>query len=541
MNINNIKYFALTLATIVGVFASAGFVSAQNVIGSCTTATLNGTVITHGNTTNAWFEMSASQSRVDSGTASRTPTQTFASDSSMSQFVDGLTANTTYYYRIVVSNSVGTSNGATVSFTTASCGGGYVNPTYTLPSVSTYSANNVSANSADFSGYVNTNGSSDTYRWFEWGSTSYTGGFTQTQQYSQGGSSGTFSASVYNLAPNTVYYFRAAARNSQGTVYGNVVSFTTSGQYYNNYNNVIYNNNTVGVPVVTISADQTVVRYGGDTTIRLSVVNASSCVATGGSNGWAGTRNTGVSSFLTGALTSSTVYTITCTNANGSTTNSATVSVQNPTTTVTTVVPTNTVRNVTTVVTRAIGTQSLISLSIDGGTEALSAGEKRTYKITWTNDSAQTLSNVVLRVVFPQSMTFDSTTTGAFSATDNTVTVDLKSLNAGETGTMSVTGVAYNSLKSGELVVVTANIVYTDTKGLQGSTTAYITHRGAGGAVLGASIFGAGSFLPTTLVGWLLLFILVLAIVLLVDYYYGRRRERTESWTKTETSGPVAK
>lgn len=543
----NIKYFALSLVALVGIFASASVVSAQNTIGSCTSATLSGNVVTNGNTTNGWFEISHTASTVSAGNGTRTPTQTFSSDATMTQLVNDLTPNTTYYYRSAVSNSFGSAKGDVVSFTTASCGGIYnpVYPTYTnLPSVSTYSANNVNTNSAELVGFVNPNGSYDTYRWFEWGNTSYTGSFTQTQSSTQGGSSGTFTTSVYYLTPNTTYYFRVAARNSQGTVYGNVMSFTTLPQYNNNYNNIIYNN-TVNVPVVSISADQTFVRYNGNTTINLSTSNANSCVATDGSNGWAGVRTVGTSSFLTGSLTASTVYTITCTNSYGSTTESATVSVGNPTNTTTSVVSTNTtntVRNTTTVINRAVGTQSLITLSIEGGTESISAGERRTYTVTWKNDSNQVLTNVILRVVFPQSMIFDSTTAGAFSADDNTVTVDLKSLTAGQTGTMSVSGVAYNSLKSGELVVVTANIVYTDASNIQGSATAYMTHRGNSQAGLSASIFGVGSFLPTTLLGWLLLFILVLAIVLLADYYYGRRKQRSAMYTTTtETSSVTAK
>ena len=537
MNMTNIKYFALTLVALVGIFASAGIVSAQ-AIQTCTTATLNGHVIANGNTVSAWFEMSADQNKVSSGSAFRTRTQTFSYDSDMSQSVDSLTPNTTYYYRIAVSGSAGTVYGSIDSFSTSSCGTIYnpVYPTYTnLPSVSTYSPNNVSTNYAELVGYVDPSGSSDTYRWFEWGTTSYTGGFTQTQQYSQGSSSGTYTQAINYLTPNTVYYYRAAARNSQGTVYGNVVSFTTSGGQYNyNYNN------TGNVPSVTISADPSFVSYDGSSTISLSTVNADSCVATGGSNLWAGTRSTGVSSFLTGALTESTVYTITCTNSYGSTTQSATVSVGNPTTVTTTVVPTNTVRNVTTVINRATGNQSLITLSIDGGTESISAGEKRTYNVTWKNDSDQTLTNVVLRIVFPQSMTFDSTTAGAFTSGDNTVTVDLKSLTPGETGSMSVAGVVYSSLKADELVVVTANMVYTDASNIQDSVTAYMTHRGNSQSVLGASIFGAGSFLPTTLFGWLILFILVLAIVLLADYYYGRRKQRAAMIAKIE-AGPATK
>jgi len=45
---------------------------------------------------------------------------------------------------------------------------------------------------------------------------------------SDGGNTGIFSSSLTGLTPNTTYYVRAFAVNSEGTAYGNEVSFTTS-------------------------------------------------------------------------------------------------------------------------------------------------------------------------------------------------------------------------------------------------------------------------------------------------------------------------
>jgi uncharacterized protein (TIGR02145 family) len=49
-----------------------------------------------------------------------------------------------------------------------------------------------------------------------------------TTKTNNGGGTGNFISNVSGLAPNTLYYIRAYATNSAGTVYGNQVSFTTN-------------------------------------------------------------------------------------------------------------------------------------------------------------------------------------------------------------------------------------------------------------------------------------------------------------------------
>lgn len=61
--------------------------------------------------------------------------------------------------------------------------------------------------------------------WFEWGTTTDYG-FETPQQ--GGFTSGmTFNATLTGLARGVPYHYRAVARNANGTVYGNDVSFAT--------------------------------------------------------------------------------------------------------------------------------------------------------------------------------------------------------------------------------------------------------------------------------------------------------------------------
>jgi uncharacterized repeat protein (TIGR01451 family) len=128
---------------------------------------------------------------------------------------------------LVAQNSYGYAYSSILSFATS--GGSY---NYDTPYVQTNSATSVYTSSAVLNGSVNPRGSATTV-WFEYG---YTGqGFTlsSSSQYLSGG---TYSQSVAinatNLSPNTTYNFRAVARNSYGTVYGETLTFTTTGSGY---------------------------------------------------------------------------------------------------------------------------------------------------------------------------------------------------------------------------------------------------------------------------------------------------------------------
>ena len=129
----------------------------------------------------------------------------------------GLYAGRTYYVRAYARNSVGTSYGNEVSFTTLA----------TLPEVTTGTVSNVTGTSAYCgNNYVTSVVAAPvTARGVCW-STSQNPTLNDSHT-SNGSGTGSFGSSITGLAANTVYYVRAYATNSVGTAYGNVVSFTT--------------------------------------------------------------------------------------------------------------------------------------------------------------------------------------------------------------------------------------------------------------------------------------------------------------------------
>lgn len=129
-----------------------------------------------------------------------------------------LSANTTYYVRAYATNGFGTSYGDEVEFTTLSI---------SVPGVTTANVTNIGNTTATGGGNVISDGGTTvTERGICWG-TSHNPTISGSHANS-GTGTGEFMVSMTNLTPNTTYYVRAYAINSQGTAYGEEVNFKTS-------------------------------------------------------------------------------------------------------------------------------------------------------------------------------------------------------------------------------------------------------------------------------------------------------------------------
>jgi pectinesterase len=123
-----------------------------------------------------------------------------------------------YFLRAFAVNSAGTSYGAEQSFSTLSV--------RTAPTVTTGSVTSILATTAVGAGNVTAwGGDTVTQRGICW---SVTPGPTVAGPVSLSGSgTGSFTAAMTGLIPNTLYYIRAFAVNKNGTAYGVETSFTT--------------------------------------------------------------------------------------------------------------------------------------------------------------------------------------------------------------------------------------------------------------------------------------------------------------------------
>lgn len=184
-------------------------------------ATLNGTVIPNGLATDAWFVWGTDPTLVNPSTTHTTVHQAKGSgmtDVAVSESLTGLTAATTYYFKLVAQNTVGTANGEIGSFNTNTV----------APTVATNPATSITVSGATLNGSVNPNGLA-TAAWFEWGTDSNLGTFDNTTAQNIGSAltDQPILAALPGLTVGTTYYFRAAASNSGGVTKGTIRSFNT--------------------------------------------------------------------------------------------------------------------------------------------------------------------------------------------------------------------------------------------------------------------------------------------------------------------------
>ncbi len=181
-------------------------------------ATVAGTVNPSGDATNWHVEYGATTSY-----GSVTPSNDAGSGSTTQQAaatLAGLSPGTTYHYRLVATNSLGTTDGGDRTFTTAA-------PPI-APAVTTGSASAITATGASVAGRINPNGQATTYH-FEYGTSIAYGSSTPQTSAGSGSSDSSVSASLTGLRPHTTYHYRLVATSSVATTNGSDRSFTTRG------------------------------------------------------------------------------------------------------------------------------------------------------------------------------------------------------------------------------------------------------------------------------------------------------------------------
>jgi phosphodiesterase/alkaline phosphatase D-like protein len=198
-------------------------VTSPNAFPSDTTVVVSGTITPNGPATTYWYEFGTSATF-----GSKTPTQTIGSgfrEIPAPLYITGLVKDTTYYYRLVASNQVGTTAGTSYTFRTTV---GTPAPVGSVPTLKTLAASGVSRTSANLAGEVTPNKAATKY-WFEYGTTQNLGSATALESAGDGSVKVPASFALTNLAPSTTYYYRINAQNQFGTVNGGILSFKTTG------------------------------------------------------------------------------------------------------------------------------------------------------------------------------------------------------------------------------------------------------------------------------------------------------------------------
>ena len=190
-------------STAISAITSTTASSGGNITGDCSTG-----VTARG----ICWSTSASPTTANSKTTNGTGGGTYSSN------LTGLIPCTLYYVRSYATNSAGTVYGNQLTFTTATV----------LPTITTTAISAITSTNASSGGNITGNCIAGvTARGVVW-STSASPTIALPTKTNNGTGGGSYASSITGLTPCTVYYVRAYATNSAGTVYGNEVSFTAA-------------------------------------------------------------------------------------------------------------------------------------------------------------------------------------------------------------------------------------------------------------------------------------------------------------------------
>ncbi len=183
-----------------------------------TTATLNATVNPNGATlSKCEFEYGTTSSYGSVASCSSLP-GSGSSAVAVSASLTGLSADTTYHFRISATNAGGTGKGSDGTFTTLP----------NSPTVATGTTSSPTQTTATLNATVNPNGATLSKCEFEYGTTSSYGSVASCSSLPGSGSSAVaVSASLTGLSADTTYHFRISATNAGGTGKGSDGTFTT--------------------------------------------------------------------------------------------------------------------------------------------------------------------------------------------------------------------------------------------------------------------------------------------------------------------------
>jgi|GEM_PF-942558 len=141
-----------------------------------------------------------------------------SNDVTVDASISGLLAEQTYHYRLVASNTSGTTYGADAVFNTTG------QPA--VPEAVTLAATTVKGRSAVFNATVNPHYSATTW-YFEYGTSASMGSTSQSFQLEPLNANTDVSLRIAGLEPLTTHYVRIVATNTLGTTRGAVQTFTT--------------------------------------------------------------------------------------------------------------------------------------------------------------------------------------------------------------------------------------------------------------------------------------------------------------------------
>jgi uncharacterized repeat protein (TIGR01451 family) len=476
-------------------------------------ATLRGVIDGNGSQIDGWFEMPCRSSN-------RYGEVYNVSSRTLSTTRHDLSPNRTYRYCAVARNN---STGVTVygdeeDFRTED----EDNNNYDELTLTTNRPTNISQNSATLNGYIDANGNNAT-RWFRYGTTT-SSMYMTTNTVNHGSGSKNVSDTVYNLSPNTTYYYQVIASDIDGTHYdANIQQFNTNASIINN------NGSTSAVTTIATNVSRSGAQLNGllmnTSTSPTSTYFEYGTTVTMGNRTNSKLMSAGtslpLSDYITGlAPNTDYFFRANAENANGRVFGSIETFRTNA----------NAAPVTPTVITR-VGTESPIMLKIENRYEIFRIGDLVDYTVTYKNIGRSTLTNPLLQVVLPQHVAFTNSSRGTYAAESHTLNVQLETLTPNAEGVVYLQGRVISLPANRAQIVTTALLNYTNPNGAQEDAMAYVLNRDDlnFNNDLSANALFASGFMPDTLCGWLLLIIIIILIALLIRWLLAGRDERNRA------------
>jgi hypothetical protein len=476
-----------------------------------------------------------------------------------------VTLNNTTTFTITCFNSQGQSAQAQTTVTVnpvnyVYCNGvqypaGTVCPNTNYVGVSTTGANPLET-TANIFGYVNPNGTSATM-WFEYG-TNPNSLYNRTNSQNAY-SAGPFSANLSGLSCGTTYYYRAVAQNSQGTRYGQTLSFVTSACQQT----VVTSGTVITRPATAVGTN-----YGQLNGSYIYGTNNSSCSAyfqygtnynlvnsTNPQSLFNSYTTNSFSQAVYGLSSNTTYYYRAVSNCADGIKYGSIMSFRTGSTYVKPAKPVYVNKPITVVVKSPVicncdsttnsnttnGGATVATTYMDLVVERLEAGAtiggNANYRITYKNVASTTLQDVAIRVIFPEELTIVSSDRGDYTVGKNTLTLSIPQLISLEEGRISVNTKVSDKGVSGNQVVVNAYANYTvpsivrNGAMFKDEVTAYVLSVLTTGGVTNGGTTTSGN---TTLFGgnffeWLIMLVLVLGFILAMVYLFTASKRRNQN------------
>lgn len=464
------------------------------------------------------------------GTFNTTLPQTVSSSQNFAQSISGLASNTNYYFRAVAVSGGSLMRGAILSFNTGSVSSGLNAPIVITRNIS---KTGVPSTVIPNGSLISNGGDPTTQVWFEWGLSTALGSRTQTRTIS----GGDFTDTLSGLAPSTIYFVRAVARNDFDTAFGQIVSFQTDPVV--SFGAPVVVTPPSVAPVVSasgarVSLSKTVknlsfpngtetqiaawagntmehtitVRNSGQVTLSNLVVSdrVSDSVEfreafddgsfTGGEAQWNLTLSPGESRTLRYRFVGKRLGDNVVIERSALASNSQVSRRSNATLIILNKFP--------------------LTVTVSSG-ETVRAGEQTTYTVTFKNEGSAELADVVVRAVMPAEAAFASASRGGFSQSGNDLVFAIGRLGPNETETITITGTVSRDVAVGSVSTFAATVSYKDAfSSRQFDETAITTSQVVAGGPFGAAALGFGSFFLSSALGWLILILILIAIALVV-------------------------